>query len=187
MYKDLMVKGFIFAVGAAAGSAVAWKIAKNKYAQIAQEEIDSVKEAFSIRRGNGDTEATDNIQVDDEHEKVGKVRSEYEKIVNENKYTTESEEEEVKEDQEMDDDKPYVIAPEEYGDCDYATVSLTIYADGIVTNEQDKIVDNVDELVGNESLTHFGEYEDDSVYVRNDKLKIDFEILKDYRDYSEIN
>lgn len=185
MYKDLMVKSFIFVAGAAAGAAVAWKIAKTKYAQIAQEEIDSVKEAFSIRKGNGDTETIDSSPADGENEKVDEDRLEYEKIVSDNKYATESEE--VKEDQDMDDGKPYVIAPEEYGDCDYATVSLTIYADGIVTNEQDKIVDNVDELVGNESLTHFGEYEDDSVYVRNDKLKIDFEILKDYRDYSEIN
>ena len=33
----------------------------------------------------------------------------------------------------------------------------------------------------------FGDYPEDSdtVYVRNDKLEIDFEILKDYREYSE--
>ena len=28
----------------------------------------------------------------------------------------------------------------------------------------------MDEIVGKESLNHFGEYEDDSVFVRNDRL-----------------
>ena len=41
-----------------------------------------------------------------------------------------------------------------------------------------------DDVVGMESLTHFGEYEDDSVFVRNDRLKCDYEILMDERTYS---
>ena len=48
----------------------------------------------------------------------------------------------------------------------------------------DKIED-VDDVVGMESLTHFGEYEDDSVFVRNDRLRCDYEILMDERTYSE--
>ena len=83
-------------------------------------------------------------------------------------------------------DRPYVITPEEFGDSDYAIISLTCYTDGTVTNEKNKIVANVDELIGLDSLDHFGEYEDDSVFVRNDALQIDFEILKDWRDYSEV-
>ena len=39
----------IFAVGAAIGSAVTWKFAKNKYSKIADEEIRSVKETFAKR------------------------------------------------------------------------------------------------------------------------------------------
>jgi hypothetical protein len=37
----------LFALGAAIGSASAWQLAKRKYAQIAQEEIDSVKERYA--------------------------------------------------------------------------------------------------------------------------------------------
>ena len=48
----------------------------------------------------------------------------------------------------------------------------------------DKIED-VDDVVGMESLTRFGEYEDDSVFVRNDRLRCDYEILMDERTYSE--
>ena len=44
---DAMNKIFIFTLGAAVGSVVTWKLVKDKYARIAQEEIDSVKEVFS--------------------------------------------------------------------------------------------------------------------------------------------
>ena len=37
----------IFAVGAAVGSAVTWKLLKTKYEQIANEEIASVKETYA--------------------------------------------------------------------------------------------------------------------------------------------
>lgn len=85
--------------------------------------------------------------------------------------------------------KPYVISPDEFGemeDEDYDKVSVTYYADGVLADEYDEVVENVDEIVGEESLTHFGEYEDDSVFVRNDKLKCDYEILLDQRNYSDI-
>jgi hypothetical protein len=44
----------------------------------------------------------------------------------------------------------------------------------------------VDDVVGFESLNRFGEYEDDSVFVRNDRLKCDYEILLDRRKYSDV-
>ena len=39
------------------------------------------------------------------------------------------------------------------------------------------VIEDIDRVVGKDSLTHFGEYEDDSVYVRNDRLKCEYEIL----------
>ena len=47
------------------------------------------------------------------------------------------------------------------------------------------IVDDPEKIVGFESLGHFGEYDDDAVYVRNDRLKCDYEILRDPRRYEE--
>ena len=44
----------------------------------------------------------------------------------------------------------------------------------------------MDNVVGLESLAHFGEYEDDSVFVRNDRLKCDYEILLDQRTCSDV-
>ena len=80
--------------------------------------------------------------------------------------------------------RPYVIPPEEFGEMDgYSQVSLTFYADNVLTDEYDRIIPDVDKVVGFDSLSHFGEYEDDSVFVRNDRLKCDYEILADQRTY----
>ena len=69
---------------------------------------------------------------------------------------------------------------------DYETFSLSYYSDGVVADDNDDLVDDVDEVIGLESLKHFGEYEDDSVFVRNDRLKCDYEILLDQRRYSDL-
>ena len=52
-----------------------------------------------------------------------------------------------------------------------------------MTDEDDEEVDDVDEIVGEESLNHIGDYEEDVVHVRNDRLKCDYEILRDDRVY----
>ena len=87
----------------------------------------------------------------------------------------------------MDIDVPYVIAPEEFGELDdYETETLTYYKDKVLADDWDNRIENVDDLVGEESLTHFGEYEEDSVYVRNDTTKTDYEILLDERNFSDV-
>jgi hypothetical protein len=94
-------------------------------------------------------------------------------------------EEEV--DENMINDKPYVISPDEFGEFyDYEKISLTYYADQVLADEDDELVEDIEETVGFESLNAFGEYEDDSVFVRNDRLKCDYEILLDQRKYSDV-
>ena len=84
-------------------------------------------------------------------------------------------------------EKPYVIPPEEFDDSDeYAKLSLTYYSDGVLADENDEIVDDINETVGADFANHFGEYEDDSVFVRNNRLKCDYEILRDNRSYSDV-
>lgn len=84
-------------------------------------------------------------------------------------------------------DKPYVIPPEEFGEIEgYVQTSLTYYADGVLVDEDDNIIDGAKDIVGEDFYKHFGEYEDDSVFVRNDSKKHDYEILKDFRLYSDV-
>lgn len=174
-----------FTIGAVAGSAVTWYYAKKKYEQIAQEEIDSVKEVFS-RRKKEQTEP-ENDKKESNHSQcyedpqLKALREAADTIIQQEGYVT------------SDDsntsvsDAPYVIPPEElYEREDYETYTLFYYADGVLTDDNEEIIDDVESTIGFESLNHFGEYEDDSVFVRNDVRGCDYEILRDNRNYSDV-
>lgn len=198
-----------FAAGAAIGSVATWMLVKNKYEQIAQEEIEEVREVYmnAIRK----TE-----EVDDEHEesapvneapKVAELKS-YNDVVKESGYInygniTEAEVEEMvkektkeiveecndilKKTEDKVNNKPYVIHPDEFGD-EYNVVTLVCYNDKVVTTYDTGEVltdEEVEKLVGLDSLSRFGEYEEDSVFVRNDSIKLDYEILRDEENYSD--
>jgi hypothetical protein len=179
----------MFVLGVAVGSVVTWRYVEKKYEQIAQDEINSVKEVFSKREAEFTEDTEARIKADNAKEKPSVI--EYAARLREQGYTNYSDmayekPEEVKESP-MTVDKPYVIAPEEFGDLDdYETISLTYYADQILADDNDVIVDDVEDVVGFDSLNSFGEYEDDSVFVRNDRFKCDYEILLDQRKYSSV-
>ena len=182
----------MFVIGAVVGSVITWQYTKKKYEQIAQEEIDSVKEVFSKKEEAHDNKLDDSearMKANQAKEKPG--ITEYTAQLHERGYTnysnTFSAEEKKEENKSIDEDGPYVIAPEEFGELDnYEKISLTYYSDHVLTDDYDEIIDDVEDVVGFDSLNHFGEYEDDSVFVRNDKLKHDYEILLDQRKYSDI-
>lgn len=177
---NTLSKLFIFAAGAAIGSAVTWKLVETKYKRIAQEEIDSVKAAFGTSKPDDVEDAEEETVADqvDIQEYMDTVRD-----IGYTNYSTITEDVPEK----QPETKPYVISPDEFAEMkDYQTVSLAYYADGVLTYENDKIVEDVDSIVGRDSLSHFGEYEDDSVFVRNDDLKTDYEILLDPRKFTDV-
>lgn len=84
--------------------------------------------------------------------------------------------------------KPYVISPEDYENynTDYDDISLTYYADGILADDMDEIVEDPDNIVGSDFMNYFGKYEEDTVLIRNDRLKCTYEILRDRRTYEAV-
>ena len=85
------------------------------------------------------------------------------------------------------DDKPRIIPPEQFGEIDeYDRISLIYYEDGILTDDLNDPIDDIEDVVGIGFDTHFGEYEDDTVYVINDKFKTYYEVLRDYSRYSDL-
>ena len=80
----------------------------------------------------------------------------------------------------------YVITPNEYLSehmDDYDKTTLMYYADGILVEEATReIIPDIYATVGDDFMRRFGEYEEDVVYVRNDRLKTDFDIV-----YNDIN
>lgn len=186
-----------FVTGAAIGSVVTWKLIEKKYKDLADEEIESVIETFKNRKPR--------ITKDNVKETVEKVINKYkepkeivEDIVTAERYSIENEEE-IDEDDEfnytvnIDNDDtvitPYVIEPERFGEYnEYGTKTLTYYADNVLTDEIDNPITSEEmvTMIGPDALDHFGEYEDDSVYIRDEMNEMDYEILKSEKKFSEI-
>jgi len=177
----------IFVAGAAVGSAATWGFAKTKYEKLAQEEIDSVKEAFSRPKVEVATPEPEPEKIPDEDIPKKDLMS-YAAELQKSGYTNYSDPSAADTEQDEEPaDKPYVISPEDFGEFpDYEKISLTHYVDGVLTDENDEIVDNVDDTVGSDYSSHFGAYEDDAVHIRNDGRRCDYEILRDLRKYSDV-
>ena len=170
----------IFAAGASIGSVITWKLVKTKYEKIANEEIKEIRDYY-YGLAEKEFDADEDFEFGDEEDR------EYNDILDSNGYRDYSGNGKKENKEEEDVDKPYVISPEEFDDNeDYETVSLTYYSDGVLTDERDNVIEDVEGTIGEDSLTHFGEYEDDSVFVRDDRKTIDYEILADDRKFSEV-
>lgn len=167
MIKNIL----IFAAGAVVGAIAAYKYINYKLDKAVEEHVDYV----------------DDEPTADEEELYSRMNELVEK------YSKPEKEKEgsnvMYEDEHEPHDEPYVISPEEFGDNDeedgWETITLTLYSCGTLADIWGTKFD-IEETVGAESLNTFGQYEDDSVFVRNERLKIDYEILKDdetYEDY----
>lgn len=179
---------FIFAVGAAAGAVATWKLLNDKYEKLYHEEVEAYKEYHKEKSEKTEPEPKPDPEQKKEVPKndtsdplMDKLRDTVERAG----YTDYSTTKEKQEPEEK-DIRPYVIRPDELGDqIGYDVIELTYYADGVVA-EEDEVMDDVDEVIGIDSLGHFGEFEEDSVCVRNDRLKCDYQIILDERTYSDV-
>lgn len=179
-------KFLIFATGAAIGSVVTWKLVETRYARIANEEIESVREYYA----NKDKEKlTDEAYGEDDEESDTEENEEtiemkdYRKIIAAAGYS-----DKVEEDKNMVNEKPYVISPEDADDRDdYELEQLDYYeGDETLVDSFGDVVEDIDGTVGADFASHFGDYEQDTVYVANDETKTVYEICRDYRSYAEV-
>ena len=186
--NNSLSKFIIFTTGAAIGSVVTWKLVKTKYERIAQEEIDSVIAEFNrLKEGLGKKTEETSEEEKDEPDERDEEYEEYDSILRGSEYVQYAKDKLKFEKEDKDVIEPYVIPPEEFDENGYETETLYYFADGVLADGCNEIVNNIDELIGEDSLTHFGEYEEDSVFVRNENLETDFEILKDRRRFSEVS
>ena len=194
--KKGLTYGVIFVIGAAIGSVVTWKALDLKYQTLAQDEIDSVKESFNRWKEELSlaqelaTKAKEKTDVSEYATKLIDMgyRTDYFKANIDAERREESEEKDVLDSDILEPEHGiFVIPPDEFGEIDdYDTTSLFYYADGFLADEDNDLVIDLENTIGEDALDHFGEWEDDSVFVRNDILKIYYEILKDQRFFEEI-
>ena len=180
-----------FTAGVVIGSAVTWKLLKTKYdkeyEEKYQEEVKEAKEFYKKKSEasvqNGEIISTKNLNNKPDI-------MEYAAKIKELHYTGEEEQLEMeyvrKEDDSM-KDEPYVISEEEFDEAGYDTETLTYYADGVLTDWYNELIDNPEEFVGKNVLENFDELADgDTVFVRNDNHMTDYEIQRDHRNYNDV-
>lgn len=179
-----MNKVFTFVLGAAAGSLLTWKLLDKKYKDIADEEIASVMEHFKNKE-----KTNDELKISKHYIEVNELDNtvtNYTEKVSDLGYSK-KEVREIYVEPGVERVEPYVISPDEYGEVDiYNTECWTYYADSVLTNEDDEIVVDPELYVG-DALSHFGEYADNSVFVRNENTECDYEILRHEKTFSELN
>ena len=180
----------IFAAGLAVGAVAGAVIVKNKVLADAKAEIEEVREYYRESRGQKEEHVEEvkevekkeyelkDIQIKDEP-KTEKEHTNYSQItkmyMSKDEYQTP-----------MYDD-PFVIDPSEFGENpEYDTETLTYFADGVLVDDVDDVIEEPDIVVGLENLKVFEEFGATSVYVRNDIYKTDYEIIRDDWNYSDL-
>lgn len=190
--NDKLSSVIIFCGGVFIGGFLTWDFFKTKYEKIADEEIASVKETFEHREPRPDKnyKVEEALKGNDEYINVSPgVAERIIKIIDSNGYrnysNTSIETDKKGGTADMELKQPYVITPEQYEDnVDYTKVSLTWYNDEVLEDDWGNVLDP-DDVIGSDALKTFGQYEKDSVFVRDDDEQIDYEILLDTRSYKE--
>lgn len=176
------IKGLlIFAAGAVAGTVAGIGISKRHFEAIAAQEINEVRDYY--RKTNKELEEQKEEQKEEQEntkkeEVVEETIEEYNNIIKYGNYVTTEEIDDEEDD--YSDDEPYIIDPSEFGNNgNYATQTCTYFADGVLVDDVDEVIEDPEKLVGNLHVDIFRDFDATSVYVRNDWMKMDFEILKD--------
>ena len=176
----------IFAAGLAVGAVAGALVVKNKVLADAKAEVEEVREYYRSKqqeRGIKEVEETKEEVKETEETKEETVKFDRNTYVNYNKMAREYQ---TSKDSTFADD-PYIIDPEEFGENpEYDTMTLTYFADGVLVDDVDDLVDEPDVVVGLENLKVLGDYGATSVYIRNDIYRTDYEVIKDDWNYSDI-
>lgn len=177
-----------FSLGAASGALVAWYLTKRRYEGIIDEEIEEVKERY--KEDAEETEISErklyrakvrNLDYISDEPTVEPVPMN-EELLDENGVI-----DEIEKDLEVSDpfpgekvNYPYTIGPEAYleeydGVFDKETITYWAGNDTLVT-DADEIL-QVNDTIGRDNLKKVGEYEEGTVFVRNERLGMDFEVI----------
>lgn len=162
---------FSFILGAAAGAVVAWKVLERKFEEKLLEEVTAEKEAYEQRLGALNS-AYSNKPSDRE------IAADLARELN---YTGE---------EESNVNGPRVIHPDEYAQIEEYDIQSLIYyvGDGVLTDDYNHPIENIEDTVGLGFEEHFDEYEEekDSVFIQNDNYKTYYEINRCLDKFSEI-
>ena len=185
----------IFAAGLAVGAVAGAVLVKNKVLADAKAEVEEVREYYRSARGKVNREDNEEVEEVKEVEEVAKKEYELKdiQVKDEPKTGLTNYSQITKMYMSKDEfqtpmyDDPFVIDPSEFGENpEYDTETLTYFADGVLVDDVDDVIEEPDVVVGLENLKIFEEFGATTVYVRNDIYKTDYEIIRDDWNYSDL-
>ena len=172
---------FIFAAGVVAGAVAGAYLVKDKVMADAKQEIDEVREYYKSKKQEEKVEEKQEepkVEEKEEYQEITRKYVDYNKVVEAPKNCSVME------------DEPYTIDPEEFGDKEdegWDTMTITYFADKVLVNDVDEVIEEPDVVVGLDNLKIFEEFPDATcVYVRNEIWRTDFEILRDDWKWSDL-
>lgn len=170
MKQDLLNKIMIFTAGVIIGSVVTWKVIDMKQEVTTNISVEEPVEQY-VAKDRGDE--IENVKEEEEDEQNV---IQYNKIINSAGYSADSKDEK---EEANNVEAPYMIPPDEFSELDgYRTETLYWYEDGTIVDEMENEIDDAEDIVGKDALVYFKDFNDDSLYVRNDARKTDYEILR---------
>lgn len=162
--------GIIFLSGFATGFVMSRFIYKEKCEEQKEEEIAAMKEFYSENAKKAEAEEEEKKEERKVNTQEKPDLNDYISRVKNSGYSTETKAFASK-----------IIRPDEFGELGYDMVTYKYYADDVLVNDNGEPLTEEEMLgrFGCDVKDEFGEYQDDSVYFRNDALQLDYEILYD--------
>ena len=189
-----MNKGIIFIVGVAIGASATYVTLKKKYEDIMAEEIQAIKAMYKEKSEEASDEVAEEVSEpikDIDKEKIAidaRTKPDLIKhateLSNKNNYVNYSKSDNKAE--KKNEKKPYEIQFDEYGEIeDYEAITLYYYSDGVVADENDEEVEYPEMLIGEGYEEYFETSGEDSLYIRNEHISSDYEVLRSAKTYAE--
>ena len=186
MNKTFISGAISLLFGIAGGIGLGYILSKNKFEKKADLEIAAIKKLYEdhFKPKQSDNNEEKAIAKEDSPKKsTGKKNKgtiDYSKMY---RSDDDSPKESIVDQSSLDinkDDKKkyiYLISPEEFHESEFEAKTLFYYSDKVVADEDNNVIPVPEEIIGDEALTSFGRYEEDCVYVRDDRHRVDYEIL----------
>lgn len=195
MNKVFVYSAVSFIAGASAGVALGMLLCKKKYENYADQEIKKIRTLYmdhldSLKESNNGPkqhcEASPS-PVGSEQEVV--IKNDKEAIEYSKKYRSkEGDSAKIIDSSTLDDGNKdkykhiIVISPDQFYASEYDAQTLWYFKDKILADNDNNVIHVPEEVVGDQvlvSFEHFAENEEglDTAYVRDEKLKIDYEII----------
>lgn len=201
MYSKLFTGIIAGAVGAIIGATVTHVYEQKRYSQLVEEEIEKTKTLYCQEKDKEPKAVMLDLTKDEVTVKsMPQDKKDYGNVLanagylskpsyaDYTQYSKPEQNTTPVTETDISNDVPILIAPEIYGQLeDYDMQELVYYKDGVITDEDGDILEleKVKELVGSDFASHFGDYDDNSIYVMNDTNKTYYQVIAEPFNYGD--